>query len=105
MATVTNVLFAGNAGAIEVDMKYDDVSALIQSVSLRNDGTAGNMIVTLTRRSDGAVIFTRTHAFGAGLFTQNLTGLNLHMVSVVGKGGGTALQPPFFASFEWDSTV
>lgn len=84
MAAQTLSIGSFQDNAAELSVTYDDVSLLLQSVTLRNDGLPFTLTVTLTR-PDSSVFFTATRAFGAGTATQNVSAANVLMVIVRGS--------------------
>lgn len=103
-ATVRNLGIADN-GAVEVDLTYDNVSGVISSISLTNNGTSGTMTATLFDRTTGAPIFgPSTRTFGTGTVVQNLSSLNLSMVATApGRFSPDGWATPFGYSLSWSS--
>jgi len=99
MATVSRTIGAFNDGAQTVAFSYDDVSLLIQSVTLINTGAVGTLHCTISQ--GGIPKFTGSRAVGAVTLVQDLTALNLLMVAGTDKFGGAALNPPFDFSLAW----
>lgn len=106
MATVTRVLGIANGGLVELDLTYDDVTAVIASISLTNNGVAGTMTATLFDRTTGAVILGPTsETFGTGTTTQDLAKLNLSMVAVPpDKFSPDGWATPFAYLLQWSSS-
>ena len=98
MATVSRTIGAFNDGAQTVAFSFDDVSLLVQSVTLTNTGAVGTLHVTLSQ--GGVPKFNGSRAVGAGALVQDLTALNLLMVAGTGKAAGT-LVVPFDLSLAW----
>jgi hypothetical protein len=99
MALQTIVLATANDNAISFSIDYDDVSLLISAVHLTNTGDKGTVTIALLDRTTGVQAYTKTVAANTGTFTQNISGLNQHMVTITTRFG-PGLAPPFNVSME-----
>lgn len=103
MAAVTRQVEAFNDDSSTLSYTYDDVSLLIQSVTLVNNGPSGTATAVARDLNTQATIFGPiSRPFGTGSFTEDVSALGLHMVMVAGRGGSAA-QLPFSLEFGWSS--
>lgn len=94
MAIVTRQLAAVDDASAEITFSYDDVSNVIQSITLRNDDP-GIVTGLLRDRLTNVVVFgPESRPVRSGVVTRNLIPLNLLMA-------GTPLEPPFLLTISW----
>ena len=103
MATVERQFATFNGDTAQVRYAYDDVSLLILSVTLVNNGPAGTVFYTARDRTTQAVVSQGSRPFASGTQVFDVSGLAAHMVMVAGKGGVSAAQLPFDLSAAWSS--
>lgn len=98
MATKTLVL----ADVLQID--YDDVTNLITTVRVINDGSYGTITAALLDVSTNAVVYGPvTRPVGSGVTTQDISKAGVHMVLVpvpAKFGGGFVLALPFNVTIE-----
>lgn len=78
LVTVNYAVIGDNEATI--DYVYDDVSHILQSATLTNNGTRNTLTLTLKNPSTLAVVFTASRAFGQGAFTFDLSSRNISLV-------------------------
>lgn len=84
---------------------FDDVTKVIQTVELVNNGTFGTLFATLRNLQTQAVIYSGSRAFGTGTFVHDVSALGIKMIpQTSAKNGTTGDVLPFALETGWSST-
>jgi hypothetical protein len=106
MASQNRVLATADSDNVQLSIDFDDVSLLITTATLTNDGAKGTATITLTSPVNGSVVFGPfSRKVGDAPLVQNVSARNLHMVPFTDKFGNQRLATPFNVSMEWQTTA
>lgn len=78
LVTVNYEVFGDNEAAI--DYVYDDVSHVLQSATLTNNGTRNTLTLILRDPTTRTIVFNQSRDFGQGAFTFDLSSRNISLV-------------------------